>query len=179
MQFKYLMMAAVALAGSVVSLAPPPTTTPAKTEATLQKCETVIAEIKQPVVKSCDDGKVDDVKDHLMKAQQPVQSLSTTITASATITIQKEVIKRYCDEFVKVLIKFQAVLTVVSKYSKIKSGCTEVYKKFDVHFDKICAHFKKHGVEVYKQIYATTTLELTVWESSGFTFYKKGGYIGH
>ncbi|OAV88630.1 hypothetical protein PTTG_08468 [Puccinia triticina 1-1 BBBD Race 1] len=176
MLFKYL-MATVALAAFAMSSPTEPTATVAKPADTLSKCQTTITEVKEPVVVSCNEGKVEKVKSHLIKVQKPVQALSISIIFSSTLTIQKEVVTKYSHEFIKVLIKFQAILKVIYYHPKISAGCTEVYAKLDAHFDSICTVFyKKHGVEIYKMIHEEVSLNVTVWEKSGFKFQSKGNY---
>ncbi|PLW07250.1 hypothetical protein PCANC_05342 [Puccinia coronata f. sp. avenae] len=184
MLLKYLMFT-ISLAASAISVPyeypVPPVTKP---EVSLEKCQTEIALVKQPIVTSCNAGKVEEVKSHLYRVQKPVNTLSITFNTHSSLTIEKDVYTKYSVQFIKVLIKFQSVLTVIYKYPNIKYGCNEVFAKFDYHFDIISTKLKKHGVEIYKKIYAESSFDWTIWESSGFKFYKKEGYsssgtIGH
>ncbi|KAI7939628.1 hypothetical protein MJO29_014364 [Puccinia striiformis f. sp. tritici] len=151
----------------------------------LNQCQTVITEVKEPVVASCKAGKIEKVKSHLEKVQKPVKALSASFSYSSTLVIKKEVITKYSYEFIKVLRKFQSILTVIYSHPKISASCTEVYAKFDYQFDSICTVFKKHGVEIYKLIHEEASLNVTVWVKSGFKFQSKGDYkpntstIGH
>ncbi|EFP92624.1 hypothetical protein PGT21_014815 [Puccinia graminis f. sp. tritici] len=175
MLFKYL-MATVALAAVVISSPTEPTTV-AKPADSLSQCENAITQVKEPVVVSCKEGKVEKVKSHLITVQKPIQVLSFTFSSSSSIVIQKEVVTKYSQEFIKVLIKFQSVLTVIYSHPKISAGCTEVFAKLDSHFDSICTVFKeKHGVEIYKMIHEESSINVTVWEKTGFKFQSKGGY---
>ncbi|KAI9621126.1 hypothetical protein H4Q26_013324 [Puccinia striiformis f. sp. tritici PST-130] len=140
MLFKYL-LATVALAASAASSPTVPTiVSPPATH--LNQCQTVITEVKEPVVASCKAGKIEKVKSHLEKVQKPVKALSASFSYSSTLVIKKEIITKYSYEFIKVLRKFQSILTVISSHPKISASCTEVYAKFDYQFDSICTVFK-------------------------------------
>ncbi|KAH9443157.1 hypothetical protein Pst134EB_027508 [Puccinia striiformis f. sp. tritici] len=121
----------------------------------------------------------------LGEGPKTVKALSASFSYSSTLVIKKEIITKYSYEFIKVLRKFQSILTVISSHPKISASCTEVYAKFDYQFDSICTVFKKHGVEIYKLIHEEASLNVTIWVKSGFKFQSKGDYkpntstIGH
>ncbi|POW07709.1 hypothetical protein PSTT_08123 [Puccinia striiformis] len=58
----------------------------------LNQCQTVITEVKEPVVASCKAGKIEKVKSHLEKVQKPVKALSASFSYSSTLVIKKEII---------------------------------------------------------------------------------------
>jgi len=148
----------------------------AKPEATLDQCQAVITQVQEPVVASCDAGDVTEVKHHLSQVEQPLHVLSISFSLTSFFTIRKEVVHKYSYAFVKVLTKFQAVLTVIDSYPKIAAGCTDAFAKMDQYFDNICTVFKKRGEEIYQQIHQEASFNVTIWATAGFTFQSKAGY---
>lgn len=162
-------IAFASLAASVVSS--PAITAEISQSVNLEECQTVIVQVKQPVVQSCSAGQVDQVKGHLQSVAKPVKTVAVLFHAS--LVIRQKIQVTYSSIFIKVLVKFQEILKVISNYPKIAAGCTDVFLELDYHFDSICTDFKKGGVDIYQLIQKETSIDVSVWVKLGFTFHSK------
>ncbi|EHS64377.1 hypothetical protein PGT21_002199 [Puccinia graminis f. sp. tritici] len=119
---------------------------------------------KQSITNSCGSDNVQGVVNDLTQIYTPVVDISEKFHNSV---VKADYVNAQAKIFGSFLVKFEAILKVVSQHPKVYQGCRSKVPEFDSKFSLIISDFKKYNVD-FRAALGGVKLDYDLWVKFGF-----------